>query len=267
MQWDETVERDGPVPVPGDSWVDAPTSARHRLKGSGRSRRYLWVLPVLALIAGSPVIVSLFSDDADDPGGPGAGASRPPSSSAAGWPTGPGIVVVTAPPPQSGSAMVGGPGMPPSGSTTTTGEPTTGGPTTGVPTTVPPTTAGLPLAYEAEGPLVRLRSAEVVDLAGASGGKAVRYLRSSSGLVEFRSIAVAAPGSFRVTIVYAARGEWRASVDGSGAPATVTFAAGSGCCESVSVVVPLTPGGSLAIQPSTGTGTLPLIDRIRIDAA
>jgi hypothetical protein len=127
--------------------------------------------------------------------------------------------------------------------------------------------AGQLLTFEAEAgmPDVKLRAAQVVALAGASGGKVVRFT-SNAGEIELRGIAVSAAGTYRFTIYYApgAAATGRLAVGGA-APLTISYAGGSGCC-SVATVDASVPAGTFnaAITVSTGDGAAPAIDRVVI---
>ncbi len=129
------------------------------------------------------------------------------------------------------------------------------------------TPAGPLLAVEAEAgmPDVKLRAAQVVAEAGASGGKVVRFT-SNAGEIELRGIAVPAAGTYRFTIYYApgAAATGRLAVGGA-APVTVSYEGGSGCC-SVATVDASVPAGNhnAAITVSSGDGATPGIDRVVI---
>jgi hypothetical protein len=248
-------ERPGPVPVPGDSWVDAPTGARHRLNPSRRSLRYLWVLAVLAAIAVVPTVALplLRGGGGDAPDLAAAVATTPATSGAgSGSSTGPGMVLVTAPP---GVSATPAPGSGPAGGTR---------PVASTTSALPPA-APLPLALEAEGAGVSLMRAEVEAIDGASGGRGARFT-GTPGRVRYSSLAVAT-GTYRVTIAYAPGAQASATVQGVDGQVGVIFAAGSGCCATVSAQVPMAAGGTLTIRLNSAGGTYPAIDRVVIEQA
>jgi hypothetical protein len=115
------------------------------------------------------------------------------------------------------------------------------------------------LVYEAEA--ARLRQADVVQL----GDGAAVHFTSPSGEIEYESLDVPTRDRYRVTIVYAAEGDWSVDVRGSANSERVQLNPNSGCCASVTVDLRLSPGGDVTIEPSRGDGPLPTIDRILIE--
>lgn len=128
-----------------------------------------------------------------------------------------------------------------------------------------------PVAYEAEAPgNTLLGYAEVVALAGASGGRAVRHLGDGAGAkkdgaLRFNAITVPQAGTYTLTFYYAQvagpRAE-RVTISVAGG-ATVTAAVGGdgGCCASRSVSVRLRAGANAVTFTNTG-GPAPAIDRV-----
>lgn len=258
-------ERPGPIPVPGDSWVDAPTSARHRLRPARRSSRYLWVLAVLVAIAVVPTVaVPLLSGGGGDAQGLAVATATPTIGAGSGATAGGGMMLVTAPPGASATPRAGESSRGTRPPASTTGAPATTGaqPTTSAPPTPPPTPAS-PLALEAEGAGVSLMRAQVEAIDEASGGYAARFT-GTPGRVRFTSVAVAA-GTYRVTIAYAPGSSASGTVQGIDGQVGITFAAGSGCCATVSAQVPLAAGGTLTIRLSSGGDTFPAIDRVVLE--
>jgi hypothetical protein len=151
------------------------------------------------------------------------------------------------------------------------GEPTpselsaTAGPTT-VPVTASPVglPAFAPLTFEAEAgpPTVKSRGGDIETLAGASGGKVVRF-GDESGELEIRGVAFTSAGTYRITIYYASGAAGTAVVNTNNvAPLTVHFASGSACCAAVAVDVAL-PSGQRTITISEITSGV-AIDRVVI---
>jgi hypothetical protein len=142
----------------------------------------------------------------------------------------------------------------------------TAGPPTVVP--VPASPVGIPafapLTFEAEAgpPTVKRRGADVETLAGASGGKVVRFA-GGSGEIEIRGVDFAVAGTYRITIYYASATAATAVVTvQSAAPLTVSFAGGSGCCAAGAVDVAL-PSGQRTITVSELTSGV-AIDKVVI---
>jgi hypothetical protein len=241
----ESPKRAGPEPLPGDSW-DSATTGLHRLIRGRRPRRrhavvgLIVVVTALVTIAVLPVLLRGGAGD-HEPGPTAGGPQRTVATQTPAETTGI-AVVLTAPAANSRSA--------PSGATTTVG-------------TTTPAVAPAPLEIEAEAGSVRLRRAVVVEVAGASGGRAVRF-SAATGDLQFRSLSVPT-GRYRVTLWYAPGGAWSGDVRGTDGPVPVAFVAGSGCCATLAVEVALAADGSLRIGPSIGDGAFPAIDRIRIE--
>jgi hypothetical protein len=150
-----------------------------------------------------------------------------------------------------------------------TGEPTpselsaTAGPTpvTASPVGLP---AFAPLTFEAEAgpPTVKRHGADVETLAGASGGKVVRF-SGGSGELEIRGVAFTGAATYRITLYYASEAAGTAVVSMPNvAPLTVHFAGGSGCCAAAAVDVAL-PSGQRTITISQVTSGV-AIDRVVI---
>lgn len=238
-------ERQRPAASPSDTWefdpdADVPDVAYRGVRRAGvrRHRRRLHSLGAIsallaaAVLAGAWIALSGGSDDdnANWAGSDGTGTSDP-----------------------SGVA------------TSSSASPSTS--VNALPVATP---AAADITFEAEAgmPDVKLRAAQVVAQAGASGGKVVR-LMSSAGEIELRGIAVTAAGSYRFTIYYAPGGAatGRLAV-GNAAPLTVSYAGGSGCCSAATVVASV-PAGTFnaAITVSTGDGATPGIDRVVISRA
>jgi len=151
------------------------------------------------------------------------------------------------------------------------GEPTssqlsaTAGPTT-VPVTATPIglPAFAPLTFEAEAgpPTVKRRGGSIETLAGASGGKVVRFA-DGSGELEIRGVAITGAATYRISLYYASGAAGTAVVSTPNvAPLTVHFAAGSGCCAAAAVDVAL-PSGQRTITISDVTSGV-AIDRVVI---
>ena len=123
-----------------------------------------------------------------------------------------------------------------------------------------------PITREAEAgmPHVKLRSASVVELAGASGGRAVRFT-ADSGSIEFRQLSLPSAGTYRVTVFYASAGGWTGQLRSAAGTVPVAFSAGTGCCAAATLDLPLNSTGSLYLELSTGDGERPAIDRIVIN--
>jgi hypothetical protein len=124
------------------------------------------------------------------------------------------------------------------------------------------------LVYEAETgmPQVKLRGAQVVTEAGASGGKAVR-ITSSGGEIQLRGITVPSAGTYRLTVYYAPGEVDRTGHIGVGnaAELSLSFAGGAGCCSSAAADATLAPGSySATITMSTVDPAGPAIDRVVI---
>ena len=167
-----------------------------------------------------------------------------------------------------GTANTDSPTLVPSG--LGTGEPTPSQPSVGTATGVPvaSSTAAIPafapLTFEAEAgpPTVKRRGADVETLAGASGGKVVRFV-GGSGEVEIRGVAFTGAGTYRITIYYASDAAGKAVVSISNAsPLTVSFASQSACCATGAVDVAL-PSGQRTITISGVTSGV-AIDRVVI---
>jgi hypothetical protein len=138
--------------------------------------------------------------------------------------------------------------------------------TSGVPVAASPVglPAFAPLTFEAEAgpPSVKHRGGNVETLAGASGGKVVRF-GEDSGALDIRGITLSSAGTYRITIYYASGASGSAVVSVSnGAPLTVHFAAGSGCCAAAAVDVAL-PSGQHTITISDVTDGV-AIDKVVI---
>jgi hypothetical protein len=110
------------------------------------------------------------------------------------------------------------------------------------------TPAGLPafapLTFEAEAgpPTVKRRGGSIETLAGASGGKVVRFA-GGSGELEIRGVAFTTAGTYRITLYYTSEAAGTALVSMANvAPLTVHFAGGSGCCAAGAVDVALASG-------------------------
>ncbi len=154
--------------------------------------------------------------------------------------------------------LSGGDGEPAGPSDLAAGSGQTGPGTTDAPVALP---AGV---YEAEADdrSVRLRRAEVVQVAGVAG---VQFT-SRSGSIQFQSIQVPGDGQYLVTLVYAPGGAWSGSVRAGRAWEPIQFESGSGCCATVSVELPLSPRtNEIAIEPSRGDGPFPVIDHIIVE--
>ena len=131
----------------------------------------------------------------------------------------------------------------------------------------------LPVAYEAEAgpPTVRLRgTAEVAEVAGASGGRVVRRLgeaEDGSGSLQVR-VDLAITGSYHIELSYVPDSVARTgtiTVAGSGTVA-VAFAAGSGCCAVTTVDVTI-QSGARTMTVGGPSGPMPAIDKIVISPA
>lgn len=235
---EESPERAGPVPLPDDTWDTAPTRTHdhvrsHRLPGRPRSLALILAGVVVAVVA---VVLIVMPDRS--PTDPTAAGDAPRTTSAREPAT---------------------PNLTTSAPATTTDAPVADDP--------PPGNTFTSVGYEAEAgmPRVRVRHSAVVRLDGASGGAAVQ-LTSDRSEIEVRSVGVPTASDYRVTIVYASDGGSSIEVRGSSDSHSVPLAA-AGCCGSVSLMVRLSPGGSLSISPSQGDGPLPAIDRIVIERA
>ncbi len=229
----------GPRPLPEDGW-EAGTGAlfvgggreirRHRMP-----RRSLWAAAlVVALIAAGIGASILFQDDAE-PSHPVAGES--PSTE---------------------------PSTPASPSPAPSATATLGGALVVAPPALPPAFEPIVVEAEAGMPRVKLRGASVIDLAGASGGRAAQFT-SSTGSMEFRQVTLPAAGEYRIMIVYASGGAWTGELRASGNTAAVTFVANTSCCAVATVHVTLGAQTSLLLELSTGDGERPAIDLIVID--
>jgi hypothetical protein len=142
----------------------------------------------------------------------------------------------------------------------------TAGPTTGLPVSASPVglAAFAPLTFEAEEgpPSVKRRGADIETLAGASGGKVVRFA-GGSGELEIRGVDFTGAGTYRITIYYASEADGTAVVSvQNAAPLTVSFAARSGCCATGAVDVAV-PSGQRTITISGVTSGV-AIDRVVI---
>jgi hypothetical protein len=141
--------------------------------------------------------------------------------------------------------------------------------TTGDGTTDPPVRPFTTLVYEAEAgpPAVKLASAQVVDQTGASGGRVVEFTAGPEGEIQFRHISVPSAGLYRFAIYYAPGGDARNGhlAVGNGAPLTIAFAAGTGCCMVTTVETVLPPGVYTATLtvPFAGDNP-PALDRVVI---
>jgi hypothetical protein len=181
-----------------------------------------------------------------------AGLRNAPSVPAIRTSPGPAVIMATAPPAS----------RPPSG----VGGTSAGGSVPGSPPAppAPPPPAQLPLALEAEASGVSLQRAQVETIGGASGGRGARFT-GTPGRVRFSSVAVAA-GTYRITITYAPAAQAGGTVQGTDGQVGITFAAGSGCCATVSAQVPMLAGGMLTIRLTSAGGTYPAIDRVVIES-
>jgi hypothetical protein len=197
-------------------------------------RRYLVVLMILAVTALVPAVVVplVLSDDPSTDQDPVAGGS--PSATLPTTATGTPSAATTSPVPINVAVSATKPGEGDPGFTT--------------------------LVYEAEDG--RLRQAEVVALDGGAG---VRFT-GESGEIEFESVDVPRQDRYRVTIVYAAEGEWSIVIRGSANRERVQLPRNAGCCASVTESVRIGAGGRLTIELARGDGPFPTIDRILIDA-
>jgi hypothetical protein len=236
-------QRWGPSPLTPDPWefdpdAEVPNEAYRGVRRADvpRHRRRLHMLGVTAAILAAGVIAAAWIAVAGGPDGENAdrvGGDAPTSDPA-------------------GVGMGSSSALP---STSVNASP------------VATTQAGPLLAVEAEAgmPDVKLRAAQVVAQAGASGGKVVRFM-NNAGEIELRGIAVPAAGTYRFTIYYApgAAATGRLAVGGA-ATMTVSYEGGSGCC-SVATVDASVPAGThnAAITVSIGDGAAPAIDRVVI---
>jgi hypothetical protein len=121
-----------------------------------------------------------------------------------------------------------------------------------------------PLTFEAEAgpPTVKRHGADVETLAGASGGKVVRFA-GGSGEIAIRGVDFTVAGTYRITIYYATAAAGTAVVTiQNAAPLTVNFVGGSGCCAAGAVDVAL-PSGQRTISVSEVTSGV-AIDRVVI---
>lgn len=231
----------GPHPLPEDSW-DAGTGSlfvgggreirRHRMP-----RRYILaaVIVAAALLGVGIAVPVLLSGGGDTAHGPFAGGP------------------VTSDPAASGSASAS-----PVPSTTTVDQPAV----VPAPASQPPPFEPITIEAEAGMPRVKLRSAMVVELSGASGGRGVRF-SGDSGSIEFRQLLLPSAGTYRVTIFYSGAGAWTGELRGASA-VTVTLGGATVCCATSTADVSLSPAGSLHLDVSAGEGERPAIDRIVI---
>jgi hypothetical protein len=138
---------------------------------------------------------------------------------------------------------------------------TTGVPVAGLPVGVP---AFAPLTFEAEAgpPTVKRRGGDVETLAGASGGRVVRFA-DGSGELEIRGVAFTVAGTYRIAIYYGSEAAGKAVVSiPNAAPVTASFASWSGCCATEAVDVAL-PSEQQTVTISEITSGV-VIDRIVI---
>ena len=183
-------------------------------------------------------------------------------------PTGPALPVMTAPPPTlSGSTGAVEPsvdGTEPAVTGAQVTDPEVADPEATTDPPVPPPVIS-PLSLEAEASGVELLKAQIVDVAGASGGRAVRFTDVNSR-VRFMAVPVAVQAPHRVTIWYAPAGTASMSIQGYNGPVTFTLPAGNGCCASVTLIVPIAPGGQLSIRLTSVAGGYPAIDGVVVEA-
>jgi hypothetical protein len=121
-----------------------------------------------------------------------------------------------------------------------------------------------PLTFEAEAgpPTVKRRGADVETLAGASGGRVVRFT-GGSGELEIRGVEFTGAGTYRITIYYVSEADGTAVVSmPNAAPLTVSLAGRSGCCAIGAVDVDL-PSGQRTITISGVTSGV-AIDKVVI---
>jgi hypothetical protein len=194
----------GPRPLPEDGW-EAGTGAifvgggreirRHRMP-----RRSLWAaVLVVAMIAAGIGAKIVFQNDAE-PSHPIAGESPSPD---------PGAPVSPGPAPSVTATL--------------------GGALVVAPPALPPAFEPIVVEAEAGMPQLKLRGASVIDLAGASGGRAAQFT-SPTGSMELRQVTLPAAGEYRIMIVYASGGAFTGELRAGGASAAVRFAANTSCC-------------------------------------
>lgn len=133
-----------------------------------------------------------------------------------------------------------------------------------------------PVTYEAEAPgNTLLGQAEVVSLAGASGGRAVRHLGDGAGAkkdgaLRFNAITVPEAGTYTLTFYYAQAAGPRADrvtiVVAGGATVTVAVGGDGGCCASKAVSVRLKAGANVVTFTNSG-GPAPVLDRVVVRRA
>lgn len=251
-----------------------------------RVPRLVWVaLVVLAtgLVPALGVPLILSYPRGDRPGGYPVATVAAGEETHAATPTGPLATVLTAPPALTAPPTLSGssgPVVPAAGGqepAVTNPEATEPSATQPAPAAVgdPPTSAApspspsppsLLLSLEAEaGSLVQLLNALIVNVTGASGGKAVRF-SGPGAQVRFQSVAVPSTQPYWVTVWYAPGGTASVTIQGNNGPVAVTLPAGTGCCASVTVQVPITPGGQLTIRLVSSNGAHPAIDGVVVQA-
>ncbi|BCJ73215.1 hypothetical protein CS0771_27590 [Catellatospora sp. IY07-71] len=182
-----------------------------------------------------------------------------------------------------GTFATGAPAAPASGAPDATGSPTTEAtPSVAASSAAPSLSASAkaaafgPVTYEAEAPgNTLLGQAEVVSLAGASGGRAVRNLGDGAGAkkdgaLRFNAITVPEAGTYTLTFYYAQvvgpHADRVTIIVAGGATITATVGGGGSCCASKAVSVRLKAGANAVTFTSTG-GPAPAIDRVVVRRA
>jgi hypothetical protein len=140
-----------------------------------------------------------------------------------------------------------------------------------VDTSPPVTFADVSFEAEAGPPDSHLRGeAEVVTVAGASGGRAVRGIgnwpEQGTGSVRFRTVTMPA-GTYRIVLSYqpdASSAGRTVLVEVGPVTATATFASGTGCCAVSTVDITVVVAGDYAVTLENPDGGVPPIDTISI---